>query len=225
METPVEVARELEARDEALAAAIADLLELEQESEQLRERAVEIEALRERLPAERLALQQRAAEAGAELERRQAEARHAEEELERAEEKGNREEIAAARRAVVRTKDEASTAAKRVGRLTNAAEDLEREAEAADGEAPALEEGAAKTAARLASVDRLSAPESPAPGLPAVVDWGARAKAALFVARSGLERERESVVREANELGASVLGEPLIAASVAGVRRRLEESG
>jgi DNA repair exonuclease SbcCD ATPase subunit len=222
VETPVEVARELEARDEALAIAIADLLELEQEAERLRGRAGEIEALRERLPAERLPLAERVADARTELERRRAEARHAEEELERAEEKGNREEIAGARRAVVRTKDEASTAAKRVDRLTNTAEDLEREAEAAEREAPALEDDAAKTAARLASAERLSAPEPPAPGLPAVVEWGARAKAALFVARSGLERERESVVREANELGASVLGEPLIAASAAGVRRRLE---
>ena len=41
------------------------------------------------------------------------------------------------------------------------------------------------------------------------------------IARSALARRREEVVREASELLASVLGEPLIATAVAGVRERL----
>jgi hypothetical protein len=45
----------------------------------------------------------------------------------------------------------------------------------------------------------------------------------VLVARGGLETERERIVREANELASSVLGEPLYTASVAVVRRRLEE--
>jgi chromosome segregation protein len=224
VDTPAEVARELEARDEALAAATAELLELEQEIEQIRRRAEEIGSLRARLPEERAALAQRLSEAHAELERRRAAAREAEEELERAEEKGNRDEIAAARRAVVRTKDEEGTATKRVTRIEQLAADLDREATEAEREAPTLEAEAAKAAARLADLGRVAPPQTPEKGLHAVTQWAARAKAALFVARSGIERERDSVVREANELGAAILGEPLMASSVTGVRRRLEET-
>ncbi|MBA3788673.1 MAG: hypothetical protein H0X21_08270, partial [Actinobacteria bacterium] len=54
-------------------------------------------------------------------------------------------------------------------------------------------------------------------------EWVSRAHAAVFVARSGLETERERVVREANELAASVLGEPFSATSVDVVRKRLEQ--
>jgi hypothetical protein len=43
----------------------------------------------------------------------------------------------------------------------------------------------------------------------------------VFVARSGGIREREAVVREANELAAAVLGEPVAGASVASVVARL----
>ena len=75
----------------------------------------------------------------------------------------------------------------------------------------------------LESAPRVAHPEPPAPGIEGVLEWAARAHAAVFVARSGLETERERVVREANELAASVLGEPLYATSVALVRQRLEE--
>jgi len=223
VERPVDVVRELEARDEALAAAIADLLALEHETERLRVRATEIEALRERLPEERRALAQRLADGRDELDRRRADARRAQEELARAEEKGNRDQIAAARRALVWATDEASSAAKRVARIEQLRDDLEREATEAEQQAPTLEERAAQTAVELARVERLNATAVPGPGLAAVIDWAARERAPLLVARSSMERERESVVREANELGAAILGEPLIATSVASVRRRLEE--
>lgn len=223
MQTPVEIARELEARDEALAAAIADVHAVEEEVERLRARAGEIEALRERLPAERRDLEQRIADAREELDHRRAEEREAQAELERAEEKGDRERLAEARRAVVRTKDAASSASKRVERLDSKAQALEREAEEAEREAPSLEQRAAQAAARLEKLPRLSAPTPPGTGLSAVTDWGARARAALFTARNSLESERESVVREANELGAAVLGEPLFSSRVAVVRRRLEQ--
>ena len=69
----------------------------------------------------------------------------------------------------------------------------------------------------------MAAPDPPERGLDGLADWGARAHAAVFVARSGLETERGRVVREASELAASVLGDPLAATSVAGIRERLEE--
>jgi hypothetical protein len=48
--------------------------------------------------------------------------------------------------------------------------------------------------------------------------------AALFVVKGGLETERERVVREAGELGAAVLEEPPVGASVSLVRRRVEDA-
>jgi hypothetical protein len=64
----------------------------------------------------------------------------------------------------------------------------------------------------------------PGSSLEGLADWGARVRAALFVVTGGLETERDRVVREAGELGASVLGEPPVGASVAVVRRRLEDA-
>jgi hypothetical protein len=55
-----------------------------------------------------------------------------------------------------------------------------------------------------------------------VAEWGTRARAALLVARSQLASERDAVVRQANELGASVLGEPLPALSAGEIARRVE---
>ena len=54
--------------------------------------------------------------------------------------------------------------------------------------------------------------------------YAARAHAALFVVRGGLENERERIVLEANSLAASALGEQGGGASVALVRQRLEAS-
>ena len=63
----------------------------------------------------------------------------------------------------------------------------------------------------------------PGPSLVSVEEWGARARAALFVARGPLATERERIVIEANTLGSSVLGEPLGGSSAALVRRRLQQ--
>jgi hypothetical protein len=46
----------------------------------------------------------------------------------------------------------------------------------------------------------------------------------LLLVRAGLAAEREAVVREANELGSSLLGEPLGATTVARVRERVARS-
>lgn len=64
-------------------------------------------------------------------------------------------------------------------------------------------------------------PESDLDGLAA---WAERVRAALLVVRSGLEGERERLVREASELGAAVLGEPVGGSSVELVRRRVEQA-
>ena len=101
---------------------------------------------------------------------------------------------------------------------------LDQEAEEAARETPTLERRARELAAALRSRPRLAeqAGLDPHPGLEGVAEWGSRARAALFVARSGLAAERDALVRQANELGALVLGEPLTSVSPAAVARRVE---
>ena len=54
--------------------------------------------------------------------------------------------------------------------------------------------------------------------------WATEARAALFVARGRLAAERDAVIRQANELAALVLGEPLSVQSAGLVARRVEQS-
>jgi hypothetical protein len=46
----------------------------------------------------------------------------------------------------------------------------------------------------------------------------------LLVVRSGLETERERLIRQANEIAASVLGDPAHATAVSRVRAELERA-
>src|SRR2546427_545244 len=57
---------------------------------------------------------------------------------------------------------------------------------------------------------------APAPGIEGTLEWASRARGALLLEHSGLVTERDTVVREASELLASVLGDPLTAIAVAG---------
>jgi chromosome segregation ATPase len=205
-------ARELEAEDTALAEAIARLDELRSAATGLRGRAEHAMDFLARLPGAREAAAQAVAEAEAELERRVGDLRNAEAELERA---SKEEAVLAARRAVVRTRDLAAGAERKLERLRGEAETLEEEARAVNTELPELDRVAGELATKLDGL--------PEPGTIGPAAWAARAEAALFVARSGLEAQRERVVRQANELGASAFGEPLVSASVSLVRERLEQ--
>ena len=64
--------------------------------------------------------------------------------------------------------------------------------------------------ARLAERPGLPDAAGRAPGesLDELADWATEARAALLVARSNLAAQRDAVIRQANELGALVLGEP-----------------
>jgi chromosome segregation ATPase len=222
----VRFARELEARDERLAAAIAEVDDLQRVAEEVRERARAVEAFLDRLPAEQAAAEGVLREAESKSRTRGRERGEAESELTRAEGSGDEERVAAARRAVVRARDAETSAARKLERALEALDRLAREAEALRAEAPALEERAHELARRLARLPRISqaGTAAPEPGLEGTIEWAARARAALFVVRSGLEVERERVVREANELAASALGEPVAATSVSLVRKRIERS-
>lgn len=217
-------ARELEARDERLATAIAEVDELQRAAEAVRERARGVAAFLERLPREQAAAEQALAEAEAAARTREHDRGEAERELTRAEESGNDERLAAARRALVRARDAERSAGRKLARALEALDALARDADAARAEAPALEERAGALAGRLAALPRIShaATAAPGPGLGGTIDWAGRARAALFVVRGGLDVERDRVVREANELAASALGEPVAATSVALVRERIE---
>jgi chromosome segregation ATPase len=225
-ERVLRIARELDERDAALAASIAEVADLEREVEWLRERATEVHALLDRLPAEREAAAADVAAAREELGERSRALQDAEAALAAAEGGRDEEAVAAARRRLVRARDAVRSAERKLARVEEAAAELERAADAAGREAPELEARARELAARMRGTARVAraGAEDPEPTLPGVVDWAARARATVFVARGGLETERERGVREANELGASVLGEPLTATSVALVRRRLEAS-
>ncbi len=54
--------------------------------------------------------------------------------------------------------------------------------------------------------------------------WATETRAALYVRRAQAAAQREAAIRQANELGSALLGEPLVAQSAALVARRVEEA-
>jgi vacuolar-type H+-ATPase subunit I/STV1 len=218
------LARELEARDERLAAAIAEVDELQRAAGAVYERARTIDDFLERLPHEREVAEAALREAEADARARTRLLAEAEDELARAGESQDEERVAAARRGLVRARDAAASADRKAAKAGEALEELARQEASTHEETPRLEAQARELAARLAALPRASRQLEPAHGLEGTIDWGSRARAALFVVRSGLDTERERLVREANELAASVLGEPASVTSVALVRERIESA-
>ncbi|HXV57593.1 MAG TPA: hypothetical protein VD704_06975, partial [Gaiellaceae bacterium] len=132
--------------------------------------------------------------------------------------------LADARRAVVRARDRLGMAGRRHEEARSRVEELEAAASAAAREGKELEERALALAGALHERPRLAseAGAPPGPGLTGVTAWGTRARAALLVARSQLSSERDALIRQANELGALVLGEQFAAATPGSVAARLE---
>ena len=212
--------RELERRDEAVAADLRLVEHALGRTRRLSDHARRTRRFFERLPAERDA-------AGAAVERSAAEVSARRRELEAA--------IQAARQARPRNAAEREAAAERTRRALERAEDelasavrraadLERHAAEAQSEAAGLEADAAELACELVGAPRLAGrqPGVPEAGLDALLAWTARAEAALLLARGALNGEREAVVREANELAANVLGSAA-PAGVARIRERVEQ--
>jgi hypothetical protein len=218
MEPLLQIAEELERRDEDAAAALAEVERLAGEVRRVREDAGGAAAFLARLPealASRRADLAAAAEArtGAEARLREAEARR-----ERAEKESDR--IAAAR-AVEQARDGLREAELWLERAHGEHGRVEEEGERRRLEAAQLEERAAELAARPRLAGEVAPPGS---GLDGVLEWASRARGELLLARAGLATERDKVVREATELVAGVLAEPLAATAVAGVRDRLERA-
>jgi chromosome segregation ATPase len=220
VDSRLDFARELEERDAAVAGRLGELTRVGEEIDRIRARASAVEAFFAQLPAERRHLDVAVADAGAELARANAEAAAAEEALDRAR-KGDAR--VAAERTLASARAAARAGEERVSRTHDRRAALQQEAEQLEAEAGDLERAAAAAAAELERAPRVSPTAPPEPGLDGVLAWAARARAAVLVARGGLEGERERIVREANELASAALGEPLYATNVVSVRRRLEE--
>ena len=217
-------ARELERADGAVDVALREVGELQQAVDELHARARRTAAFLAALPDERERAEAGARRAAEDLDARRAEATHTAGARADAERSGRDDRVDAARRTDSRAADAAALAEARLARAREALQRLSRREETARLDAAELERVAAELAARLRSLPRLSRRASDAhpAGLAGVVEWASWARAALWVVRSGLEAERERLVREANELSASVLGEPVAATSVTLVRRRIE---
>jgi hypothetical protein len=196
MEPLLALAAQLEARDAAVAAALAAVEQLQADLEQVRAQAVAVSTHLAGLPAalaghardEEIAADDRATA--------QAALREAE----------GQEESPLRDLAMQRAKDAIVDADRRAARAREHQEALAREG-------AARREEAAQLAARV-GVD----------GLDAVIAWTSHRRGELLVEQSRLARDREAVVREASELLGSVLGDPLAATSVAGLRERLERA-
>ena len=220
----LELLRELEQADEAVAAELTELDELYSQVEVLHAGALELEAFFVDLPDARAD----AADAVATAERRLSETRAAAQEavrqVTRAEADGDPDRLAEARRFELRARDALLMAERRAAAVRDDRVELERRAEEAVRKTAALQAQARELSSVLEARPRFTdeAVAVPERGAAGVAEWGTRARAALLVARSQLGDERDAVVRQANELGAVVLGESLSPQGAAAVTRRVE---
>jgi hypothetical protein len=214
---------ELQRKDEATAAVLAEVESLAAAAARLRRRAGELDVFLTRAPQERRRRAEAAAAADARLDDARRELADVEQRLARARDHGRRREVEELERleAGARELVRVAAAERELARSGTAA--LDRHVESAELEAAQIERDAAAVGRRVAGLPRIP-PEArvlPRHGLDGVADWAAGARGALLVVRSSLAAEREALVREANELGASLLGGGLQTASIARVREQL----
>jgi hypothetical protein len=223
VEPLLRIVDELERRDEDAAAALHEIEELQREVDETRTRGAAIagflagfpDALVAREAEERAADESRAGAAEALAE--------AEAALAEAEQRGREDARLAAERTVQHARDTLRDAEHRVERAQAERERLVVEEQEQRAAADRLVLETEPLARRLAANPRI-ATEPPGPSLDGVLEWTSRARGDLLVAHAGLDMERDKVVREATELVASALGEPLPGNGVAGVREQLMRS-
>jgi chromosome segregation ATPase len=207
--------RRIEQRDAELADAAARLRELAGEAEKLGARAAEIERFFAGYGDDEERRRAATAEARDELGRRRGAAARAREELRTVR---GEEDRAVAERAVTRADDRVRLAGARLDQAISAEAELEQSASAFSAELPSLESRAREATTEL--------PELPPPpvGTRELIQWASAARATLFVAIGQRDQQRERLIREANELGTMLLGEPVYGATTAQVRQRVEAS-
>jgi hypothetical protein len=217
---------ELERKDAMFAAKLERVAAVAGRAEAVRARAAEVVALLEAMPEERLRLGEarraalgRLAAAQEELEA----AEHRVSEVEGSRRAGEQQE-AEARRAAETARDAVAVVEAHLGRIGEREVALDEDEPMLRAEGDELVAAAVAIADDIRLVDGVSESGRADPGrsLAGLDEWGARAHAALFVVRGTLEAQRDRVVGEANGLAASVLVEPLVAVSVADVRRRID---
>ena len=218
--------RELERADAETAAVLGELDELARAAEDVRTRAVQLEAVLGRLPAERARIGGVVTEAERAAARWRAALAEAGQQRAGAERGRDVEREAAARRAEVRARDALRMSERKLAAAKQESRRLEEEAGAARRDAETVQARARELAAVLATRPGLAEQAGSAPdrGLAAAAEWASRARASLFVARGRLAVEREGLIRQATELGGLVLGEPLTAGSAGQIARRVERA-
>lgn len=216
---------ELERRDADVAARLDAAVCVLRRVDEVRARADRVRTSLAALPREIEQAEQaaRAREAEARREHAEAETRLADAGRSR---RTGQEARAAAERTVRRAEVVVTDAQAAVARTSERLRALEGDGRALRAEGEGLAVEAREVARDVSALPFLSDSGRTVPGasLQAIEEWGARAHAALFVVSGSLENERDRVVLEANALAAAALGEQVAGASVALVRRRLEES-
>jgi chromosome segregation ATPase len=218
----------LEQRDAEVAAQLDLVVGLLRQVDESRARAAEVRSALSAVPEAMQLAEQTLHDAearAAEAEREVAEAERGLEAARRSRRAGE-EAVTAAERAVSRATVAARDARGAVSRTEEHLQALARDEIALRADAGSVLAGARDTAAAVAGVPRLSDAGRALPGdtLEEVEEWGSRVHASLFVVRGSLENERERFVLEANTLAAAMLGDYDGAASVALVRKRLEQA-
>jgi chromosome segregation ATPase len=212
VESALGFAAELERRDAELARSLADVERTQADVIELRTHADATRAFLDALPeliARREGDRQAAAAARGEAEAQVAAANEA---LERARKDDQRLE---AERQKQQALDALSDADRWLGQAHAALEAVRTEGGQHRADADRLAAHARELAPRVRDIPQ------PRDDLPGALEWASRARGALLLEHANLVREREAVIREANELTASILGEPLVSAAVAGLRGRL----
>jgi chromosome segregation ATPase len=212
------IAEDLERRDERAAAALLEVERLQAEVDELRAHTGAVAAFLRELPAAHAVLEAEEQEGAEARERAVAALRAAEAELARVQERGSESARLEAARVAQHARDALEDAELRVTRAQEERARLEQEGAERGAEAERLEQRGAE----LATDPRLEHDvAAPATGLHGLLDWAARARGELLVSHAALATERDKIVREATELVAGVLGEPLTSTGAVGVRQRL----
>ena len=222
------ILEDLERSEEEVAAELAEVDELYATCEQVRLAALDLVDFLERLPDAREAAAREIDESAQALQEATAAFEQAEQGLAATAKGDDRERLAAARRFHIRTRDAMNLTERRAQAAEDRAAELEAAATAAEEHVRELNARARELAQVLGRRPRVAvetgtaADASPAQ----VAEWGTQVRAALLVARSQIAAERDALVRQANELAANAVGEPVAAMSAAGaadlLRRTLD---
>ena len=188
--------RALAARDSELEEGASRLRSLDGMVAEIREQAERIDAFFTAHAEQDERLRQLEAHETAALEGRRAELDEARAELGRA-----------------RSDEERTLAEKQLARAADHVELAERALEQARGERRAFDETAERLTLELPRLEE-RARAMGATGTD-LVEWSSQKHAELFVALGQVDTQRERVIREANELATSLLGEPTFGATAA----------